>query len=756
MLPALLLLAATNVATAAAQELRRVRPPALSLAELQQSTPEVHSRLSRALRGEGVLAVSSVPGFAEAEAKALLALEHCVSQPSPPSGGASPPVVEVRLADGSTRRSVAVQSGDAERGGAPVGDDVEGHCPGFRAATDEVRALTQAVVEAVAQACDLLPGRSGPRLAPIVSTGGHLEHFHRYEPGHAGEQQAGGSVSSGTAPATLDVHTDAGLLLAMTAGLRVLRDEATKAKRVEPHEPVLEVETSHGERVLLDTPTGAVLVVVGQGAEGWLPGQKLRAAPHALRLARLMSSGAGGTRAWYGRMVFPPSDFVIGRGVSFGEWSERARAVMVANPASHHGEEMMDDRTFNSSLVEAVSCLSSTSLERRLADHAQSCPAGHMWCWMQCRSVADLSCGHDAVCIDTRNNQECRGHGSHCKPACPQPTGVVTVTGAGQQELNGEYHTTALGGDRSDYHQTDGSGHIQWLPASQEWVMFHDDTNNGSALYYCLDDVTSPSECIWFASPGSKLPEPAITAPVAPAPDFGFCNGARTDMHMEGFVSLFDPVREQSPCLVMFFNCWALDGFGKFVVAWVGAVVGGVLSEGLLAVRAGAVQKYCGSGKMATVLNIFLYTAHRVVGYAIMLIAMTYSVEMFVAVILGLTTGYVMFNKNRATVEGETACCTGVTLAQGSSGSARKGEAPSVRVHALRFNIEGMTCMACVKSAQSSIEKIPGVQRVKVDLRSGSCEVLYSESEEVTLAMCSEEVGKVGYEVVASVSSQPV
>merc|ERR1712173_268972 len=55
--------------------------------------------------------------------------------------------------------------------------------------------------------------------------------------------------------------------------------------------------------------------------------------------------------------------------------------------------------------------------------------------------------------------------------------------------------------------------------------------------------------------------------------------------------------------------------------------------------------------------HLGLYTLTRAPGYLVMLIAMTYSVELFLAVLVGLTVGHWLFNLDVAAGEDLTACC---------------------------------------------------------------------------------------------------
>lgn len=130
-----------------------------------------------------------------------------------------------------------------------------------------------------------------------------------------------------------------------------------------------------------------------------------------------------------------------------------------------------------------------------------------------------------------------------------------------------------------------------------------------------------------------------------------FClASAAMDMHMTGFKSTWS---EDVGCVILFISSWVLNTRAKFFVAFLGIFVLGSISEGLVQVRRELRRKNTSPPWLFT----GLYVAHITVGYALMLAAMTFSVELFLAVILGLGTGHHFLNKEQIVTRRADPCC---------------------------------------------------------------------------------------------------
>mmetsp|Transcript_100003 Transcript_100003/g.156347 ORF Transcript_100003/g.156347 Transcript_100003/m.156347 type:complete len:454 (+) Transcript_100003:1-1362(+) len=440
-------------------------------------------------------------------------------------------------------------------------------------------------------------------------------------------------------------------------------------------------------------------------------------------------------------MVLPPANFVIGRGVAFGDWVRRARETLAkswSNSSIDHDEDGH------------LGCFSHSTVQRRLEDLSGSCGAGEIYCWLQCTSVANLPCGQDAQCIDAGTGKECVDHGQLCQPKCPVENVALEVSGAGESRVNGKYvarppQGAHSGSHRMDYKQMHGTAWLQWNSQSKEWILKDTEHKNANTLYWSSDDVDTPWTCSWRVAAGEQ-PLPIVEeASKTTSDNDGFCNGMGTDMFMGGFVSLFDEIRKSGPCLIIFFSGWKLDEAWKFIFALVGALLAGVACEALLALRGRVSSLRLFTGKAnrrrALMVNVALYATHRTVGYLVMLLAMTYSVEMFVAVILGLSSGYFVFNASQPVAEGETACCSN------NWPSVASDKLDDPQCSSTTFIVEGMTCGSCAESIQRSVERLPDVSRASVNLATGYLTVCFASLDDASRLNLSKVVCKAVEEV---------
>jgi hypothetical protein len=114
------------------------------------------------------------------------------------------------------------------------------------------------------------------------------------------------------------------------------------------------------------------------------------------------------------------------------------------------------------------------------------------------------------------------------------------------------------------------------------------------------------------------------------------------------------------PCLNLLFSSWTLDSRWKFIFATVGVFVFAVLVEGFSKLRFFVVQtvkQSTGSSRarhrrpvLSERQRLFLraciplfHGMQALAGYMLMLISMTFSLELLLAVVFGLTTGYAIF-----------------------------------------------------------------------------------------------------------------
>merc|ERR1711916_139557 len=193
----------------------------------------------------------------------------------------------------------------------------------------------------------------------------------------------------------------------------------------------------------------------------------------------------------------------------------------------------------------------------------------------------------------------------------------------------------------------------------------------------CNDSNPMNDKCAWRC--------PAM--PMTNATSTGFCMGA-TSMHMEGF-TLATP---DQACVILFFQSWKLDTRWKFALACIGVVLMGMSTQGLIAFRV-VVQRLTRKSRVA---DSLMFGANVSLGWAMMLVAMTFSTELFLCAVLDLVV-------------------------------ASKPTEPLISESQLRtsLRVQGMTCGSCAKTVKDSLLSTPGVVAVSVSLEFAEATVTF-------------------------------
>eukprot|EP00667_Euglena_gracilis_P005540 EG_transcript_5578 len=145
----------------------------------------------------------------------------------------------------------------------------------------------------------------------------------------------------------------------------------------------------------------------------------------------------------------------------------------------------------------------------------------------------------------------------------------------------------------------------------------------------------------------------------------GFCNSDLTAivMWMTGFQTVG---QSGDPCVLLFIKEWKLNNAGAFAGACIGVFLMSVWTESLVFARRYLKGRFAKSpSPRRTVLYarngaiVLLYGLQVTMGYLLMLVAMTYQVELFIMVIIGLVVGHTLFNLKAPVAETTDACCQG-------------------------------------------------------------------------------------------------
>jgi copper transporter 1 len=166
---------------------------------------------------------------------------------------------------------------------------------------------------------------------------------------------------------------------------------------------------------------------------------------------------------------------------------------------------------------------------------------------------------------------------------------------------------------------------------------------------------------------------------ISPLSFNGFCAGEGTDMNMDGFTSIWN---EKPACINFLFKTWTMDNEAKFAFGCIGAFAMAVLIEFLGWLRRFTFL-YFASPKPGTkdrqplqpgtkdrqplqppdnrkrrqLVLIALFGLQVLLGYWLMLLAMTYQVELFICVVAGLVVGHFLFNMKNPPETSADPCC---------------------------------------------------------------------------------------------------
>lgn len=237
-----------------------------------------------------------------------------------------------------------------------------------------------------------------------------------------------------------------------------------------------------------------------------------------------------------------------------------------------------------------------------------------------------------------------------------------------------------------------------------------------------------------------------------------FCTGRGTSMHMDGFTFL---QRGETSCVIFLFTPWLLSSDAKFALAVLGTVALGVLAELLTWTRRTRVSA---SERLRSRPHAYraalggLFALQVALGYALMLIAMTYQAELLIAVVAGLALGHTLLNVTAPVGETSDPCCV-EPVAQGGErawldgvpvrAGARSLEAVSTDgatsrsstetlpaafgqphaegggEHSADLTVAPISCEKCCAAVAGSIRAVEGVIDVRCDL-DGACHATLS------------------------------
>lgn len=267
------------------EQMSEITPQSVNFNDLLTLDASIAHVVANALVTVGILQVVGIPTFKESRLRALGDIGNCFQVNKSHT-------VTRKLRDGTIRMTSAASS---QRGQASRMSSSCAHSSG------PLRASIDATVRQLFLSLDSIIHESEmPLLQPynkfldIVDQGEHLEHMHVYygastddildgtvkqsESDNAHKSSVDSENSFLFVPKSVDMHTDGGLFIAMTAGLY---SEQVKDNKIRG----LYITMPTGAVLKLNQSDDALIIMVGEAGGRWLSpvlGAPLRPCPHAL------------------------------------------------------------------------------------------------------------------------------------------------------------------------------------------------------------------------------------------------------------------------------------------------------------------------------------------------------------------------------------------------------------------------------------------------------------------------------------------
>ena len=542
---------------------------------------------TRALQIDGAVAITGVPGLARAREEAMRSVAECgISRPQD--------FYERKLADGTIRRTLGARTHDAASHPVDTGCEHVAHdTDGLRAIVDMATRRFVRSLEVLVRDDAELPGGFAS-LSQLVSSGEALEHFHEYSrpipeekvamSASDAERPSATPTTAATTPgelaATVPLHTDAGLFIAIVPAIYLLQQASgspfeADRRSEQPSDFIVLRGDGTTARLAPHAARDGLLFLVGDGWDYWInPHMRtpLRAAPHAMTMPPLTmtmaptmgSTGAAAprrlVRLWHGRMVLPPQAAQMPSGVRFDEW----RRAHVSAASRRLDISRMSGAVAAGNGTNEPDLPAGCAGGGLLLPYVEDCAHGTVHCWMRCMPLpTGLPCADHAVCVNPTTNKSADPSKMcpSCKPGCPPP-------------------------------------------------------------------------------------------PSPPAPNK--CTGMLSDMSMSGFV------HGDATCLMLLVAALPLDSPIRMTIGVIVTLLAGLLVEAITWVRRSRLPTLALATRLPalwTLLALALFSMQTALAYALMLIAMTYQLELFVSVIGGLALGHVAFNLRAPVPESADPCC---------------------------------------------------------------------------------------------------
>ncbi|CAK4643925.1 unnamed protein product [Aphanomyces euteiches] len=280
------------------------------------------SSLVAALKSTGIVALKNIPNYEATRETYLEAAARCVS-------ASHENVIHKRLVDGTQRRTLSTHA-DSDL----VPDSLVNSCPDYVQALKAFNDVVDQASLAFAKALDASTTEvSAKPMETVMTTGKHLNHLHSYENPAPADAVASGivvtdpfSISSLGVDLSLELHTDNGLLILMSAPRFVNGDNQVVAN---PDENAGLIVKLNGTEYRPQQKDNELVVMIGQAFNEWTNlGHQFPAVLHGMVMPR--NAPADTKRLFFGRMILVSDDTVLANSqMTFKEYADSNRRFLL-------------------------------------------------------------------------------------------------------------------------------------------------------------------------------------------------------------------------------------------------------------------------------------------------------------------------------------------------------------------------------------------------------------------------------------------
>lgn len=196
-----------------------------------------------------------------------------------------------------------------------------------------------------------------------------------------------------------------------------------------------------------------------------------------------------------------------------------------------------------------------------------------------------------------------------------------------------------------------------------------------------------------------------------------------------------------------------MDSPLKFALACVIVAFMGVATQGLIAARP-AVQRRTGGMRIVESLMFGLQVA---LGWFMMLVAMTFSTELFCSATAGLIFGHFLFADTGSTKVLGTPCCNSVSGGHKAAvgrmvSTLRTPFVESQNAFTAVIRVDGMTCNSCTSTVEAAAAAVEGVLSCSVVLAHKRAEVRFQRPATAEVIVAA--IDAVGFDAELAVESK--